>query len=67
MTGDKTHAKQSGGVHIRKTSMESLYNHHILAAEKLESIDSNNVINVRSRDWDQVPYVWSGMALKYGK
>ena len=50
MTGDKTHAKQSGGVHIRKTSMESLYNHHILAAEKLESIDSNNVINVRSRD-----------------
>ena len=41
MTGEKTQAKQSRGVHFKKNSMRSLYNHHILAAEKLENIDSN--------------------------
>ena len=48
MTGEfKPHTKQSGGVHIFpatcnwKISMRSLYYHHILAAGKLGSIDSN--------------------------
>ena len=27
----------------------------------------NNAINVRWRNWDQVQYLWTGMALKYGK
>ena len=27
----------------------------------------NNTINMRQRDWDQVQYLWTGMALKYGK
>ena len=59
----------------RKISMWPLCYHHILAAGKLRSIDSNirlkgyynNAINVRQRDWDQVRYLWTGMALKYGK
>ena len=49
------------------------YYHHILAADKLRSIDwdktesvlyYNNAINLRYRDWDQVQYLWTGMALK---
>ena len=27
----------------------------------------NNAINVRWRDSDQVQYIWTGMALEYGK
>ena len=27
----------------------------------------NNVIDVKLRDWDQAQYLWTGMALKYGK
>ena len=52
--------------------MWSLYYLLILAAGKLESIDSiggfyNNAINVRQHDWYEAQYLWKAMALKYKK